>query len=117
MTSDDLDQYIRERGYLVDKVIGKDGQQYSVVKDFHIINGSLKGSVCNLGFLRPNTVPYLFPAAIHTFPALVEMNSGVPLCTQPSLLADGWQYWSRRFDRAPTPKSVWAHIQTIFGEV
>jgi len=60
---------------------------------------------------------HIVAAAIHTRPALVPMDMNGPLRTQASPLGWDWQYWSRRFDRAPTPQRLWAHILTILGEV
>jgi hypothetical protein len=37
--------------------------------------------------------------------------------TQASKLGPDWQYWSRRFDRPPTPQRLWTHILTVLTEV
>ena len=52
-----------------------------------------------------------------TKPALVPMNSSAPLATQASPLGPDWQYWSRRFDRTPIPRSIWTHVLTVFDQV
>lgn len=113
MTADDFEAYLRGLGHTVERVAGLDGGSYAVIQQFTLPDGALRGRVCDIAIRREEAVPYVPPAAIHTFPALVPMNTAEPLGTQPSGIGPGWQYWSRRFDRPPTPKALWAHILTI----
>ena len=117
MKPDDLDAHIRSLGSVVETITGADGAEYSVVRTFTIPHGSLAGQTCDIAIQRANAIPYVTPSAIHTYPALVAMDMGGPLKTQPSPVGDGWQYWSRRLDRPATPRTVWTHIVTILSEV
>jgi len=117
VTPNDLDDYLRKLGYKVEVIIGDNGVEYSVIYDVTISHGSLKGKVCDVGLQRPTEIPYVLPAAIHTRPHLLPMDSSAPYATQPGHIGSEWQYWSRRFERAPTPQNVWAHIKTVLGEV
>lgn len=113
MTADEFEDYLRNLDLNVEKILGDDGKQYSVVCDFELPKGSLSGLHCDIAIERIETVPYLPPAAIHTQPHLVPMNSGEPLKTMGSDIGKDWQYWSRRFDHRPNPKTLWAHILTV----
>jgi hypothetical protein len=117
MDADELEQHIRNLGYTVESVTGNDSHTYTVVRDFSPTSGSLAAKTFDVAFLRITALPYQFPAALHTRPILVEMNSGPPLATQGSGIGAEWQYWSRRYDRPNTPRGIWAHILTVFGEV
>ncbi len=117
MTADDLESYLSASLRLtVERITGADGQSYTMVRDFVIPRGSLRDRRCDVALLRVETVPYNVPAAIHTRPALVPMSSGAPLATQASGIGPDWQYWSRRFDRQPTPQAIWAHVVTVLTE-
>jgi len=117
MTADDLDAYLRALGMTVDVVADASGNTYSVAREVEIPNGSLAGRICDIAIQRLAATPYTVPAAIHTRPALVPMDMRGPLKTQASNLGDDWQYWSRRFDRAPTPQRIWAHVLSVLTEV
>jgi hypothetical protein len=78
-----------------------------VIRQVTITAGSLAGRACDVGLARCQSVPYVVAPAIHTRPALVPMDMSGPLHTQASALGPDWQYWSRRFDRPPTPQRVW----------
>ncbi|HEX3900135.1 MAG TPA: E2/UBC family protein [Mycobacteriales bacterium] len=117
MTDDDLVEFLRGLGLSIGSAQDPTGTPYIVVETFTIPSGSLAGRVCDIAIARSRSVPYIMPPAIHTKPALVPMNSSAPLATQGSPLGSGWQYWSRRFDRTPTPKSIWTHVLTIFDQV
>ena len=108
----DLEQYLRAAGQRVETLTGADQQVYMVVKDTELPHGGLQGKRCDIAILRTEAEPYVAPAAIHTYPALVPMVWQDPLKTQPSSIGPGWQYWSRRFDRPCTPQNLWAHILT-----
>lgn len=116
MTADDLDAYLRALGLTVEAAIGN-GVPYSVIREFTIPHGGLRGRVCDIALQRVTTVPYVPPAAIQTRPALVRMDSGEPLGTQTSPLGPDWQYWSRRFDHQATPHALWAHVLTVLCDL
>jgi hypothetical protein len=113
MTADDFEAYVRQTGHVVARVQGDDGLPYSVIRSVTIPIGALCGRTCDVAIRTDDAVPYLPPTAIHTLPALVPMDSGQPLATQPSPIGPGWQYWSRRYDRPPNPAALWAHILTV----
>jgi hypothetical protein len=117
MTDDDFAAYVHGLGFTVETAHDASGHPYIVIRDFTIPAGSLAGRTCDVALARCQSVPYVMAPAIHTRPALVPMDMNGPLRTQASPLGDGWQYWSRRFDRPPTPQRVWAHILTVLGEV
>lgn len=113
MTTDEFDQYLRGLGYSVEVITGMDDLPYSVVRDVHLPSGALKGRSCDVALHRTGATPFVPPSAIHTRPHLVPMNSGEPLKTLKSGIGPEWQYWSRRYDRPPTPKALWAHVLTV----
>ena len=114
MTADELDTFLAGLGLDVTAIVGaRDQQLYTVVAGFTIPHGGLAGRMCDIAIARSNAVPYVVPPAIHTRPALVPMSPGEPLGTQASPIGNDWQYWSRRFDRPPSPKAVWTHILTV----
>jgi hypothetical protein len=116
MTADDLETYLSELGMTVERANDVNGNEYSVVRDYRILHGGLAGKTCDVAIQRVSTTPYVPPAAIHTRPALVAMNTGEPLGTQASPLGTDWQYWSRRLDRTPTPQLVWTHVVTVLND-
>ncbi len=117
MTPDDLDSYLRGLGYDVEVITGADGHPYSAIRNVKLTRGSLAGTVCDLAIQRPTGDPYVMPSAIHPRPALVAMDTSGPLKTQSSGIGSDWQYWSRRYDRQPEPKTIWTHILSVLGEV
>ena len=116
MTIDDFDQYLQTIGLTVDVIQGEDGNPYSVVRDYELPKGSLRGRRCDIAIQRGEAVPFVPPAAIHTRPQLVPMSTGEPLNTMASGIGPDWQYWSRRYDHRPTPRDLWAHILTVLGD-
>lgn len=117
MTDQLLEEYLRGLGYAVETTQDSNGAPYMVVRAVTIPAGSLTGRVCDIALALCQTVPYVCPPAIHTRPALVPMDTVGPLKTQASNLGTDWQYWSRRFDRSPSPRRVWAHVLTVLSEV
>ena len=113
MTIDDFDTYLRTLGLTVEVIQGNDGSHYTVVCDYELPKGSLRGRRCDIAIQRHESIPFVVPAAIHTRPHLVPMSMKEPLKTQKSGIGTDWQYWSRRYDHRPTPKGLWAHILTI----
>jgi hypothetical protein len=117
VTDAELEGYLHGLGLTVETVQDPSGHPYIVVRNFVIPCGSLAERSCDVALARCRTIPYVVPPAIHTRPALVRMDMGGPLKTQASALGPDWQYWSRRFDRVPTPQAVWTHVLTIFSQV
>ena len=116
MTIDDFDNHLRGLGLTVAVIHGDDGSPYTVVRDYELPKGSLRGRRCDIAILRAEAVPFVPPAAIHTRPHLVPMSGEEPLKTMASGIGPDWQYWSRRYDHLPTPKGLWAHILTVLGD-
>ena len=117
ITAESLEEYLSSLGFPIELLSDPSGIQYTVIKSFEIPIGPLKGKICDVAIQRILTIPYTTPAAIHTRPHLVPMSPGVPLGTQPSSLGDDWQYWSRRYDKTPTPSGIWAHILGVLTRV
>ena len=116
MTADDLERYLAAIGLDVRRESDAQGAEYTIVESVEIPTGALRGKRCDVAIQRCETNPYVVPAAIHTKPALVAMNANEPVRTMASALGGQWQYWSRRYDHAPTPKRVWAHVLTVLGD-
>lgn len=114
MIVDELETYVRDLGYEVEPITGADGSVYIVIKDIVIAGGSLAGTHCEVAILRSSENPWVPAAALHVRPHLVPMGHHT---TQQSGIGPDWQYWSRRFDRVPTPKNIVAHVLTVLGEV
>lgn len=118
MTEEDLMQYLRGLGFTVEVAQDSNGVSYTVMRDVRVPNkGSLAGRVCDVALPRTNSVPYMVGASVHTQPSLVNMDTSGPLKTQASPLGTEWQYWSRRFDRTPSPQAIWTHVLTVLTEV
>lgn len=117
MTDDDLVMYLRGLGLEVEATQDSGHAPYIVVRDVTVTAGTLAGHVCDVALARCQSVPYMCPPAIHTRPVLVAMDMAGPLKTQASPLGAEWQYWSRRFDRVPSPQLIWTHVLSILTEV
>ena len=117
MNAEALEDYVRDLGYEVSLERDLSGTFYTVIHGVVIQRGSLRGRTCDVALARPASVPYAVASAIHTRPALVPMDMRGPLKTQPSPLGGDWQYWSRRYDHAPTPQQIWTHVLTVLGQV
>ncbi|WP_224112518.1 E2/UBC family protein [Mycobacterium avium] len=117
MTDDNLVEYLRGLGLSVEAMQDSGLAPYIVVRNVEVPQGTLAGRICDVAIARCPSVPYVCPPAIHTRPALVEMDMAGPLKTQASSLGAEWQYWSRRFDRAATPQLIWAHVLSVLSEV
>lgn len=113
MTADEFEAYLRGLGLSVETMTGADGGRYIAIMSFTIPTGGLAGRTCDVAVRREESVPYIPPAAIHTRPALLPMGTRN---TQGSPIGPDWQYWSRRFDRPPTPARLWTHILTVLTE-
>lgn len=113
MSVEDFEAYVKRKGYSVEVVTGADGNPYTVVRDVQLPHGALSGKRCDIAIYRDMSFPFLPAPAIHTRPALVPMDMRGPLRTQSSGIGPDWQYWSRRFDRRPEPRYLWAHIITV----
>ena len=98
-------------------MVQANGPSYTVIRGLEIPTGKLKGEFCDVALERISAVPFQVAAAIHTRPALVPMDWTEPLKTRVSDLGPEWQYWSRRFDRPPTPQNILAHVLTVLAAV
>lgn len=117
MTDNEIISYMKTIGWTVDTIVGADNLPCFVIRNYEITSGSLAGHVCDVAVQQTRTIPYIPPHAIHTKPALVRMDMNSSLRTKQSGIGTEWQYWSRVFNKASTPKSFVAHIATIFDEV
>lgn len=117
MTDELLEEHLRGLGLIVETTQDSAGCPFIVIRDVVVPAGSLVGQTCDIALARCRTTPYMCPPAVHTRPALVQMDMVGPLKTQESSLGIDWQYWSRRFDHSPSPQRVWAHILTVLSEV
>ncbi|MCY4616792.1 MAG: hypothetical protein OXC71_10440 [Chloroflexi bacterium] len=113
MTADDFEEHVRGLGLAVEVLRGEDGHNYSVVRDFELPSGALRGRRCDIAIQRVDGVPYVAPPAIHTRPHLVPMDEKEPLRTMKSEIGPDWLYWSRRYDHRATPRELWAHVLTV----
>lgn len=115
MTNEELEAHFQALGWQIERrSVG--AQTFIVVHDYAIPTGNLAGRSCDIAVERTTAVPYVAPPAIHTRPALVDMNVEA-FHTHPSPLGPDWQYWSRTVRNQPTPRNIVAHIATIFSEV
>lgn len=114
MVIDELEKYLTDVGVPFEIVQDPNGQPYLVMKGIEIAGGTLAGRACDVAVLRSTENPWVPQAALQVRPALVPMGQ---YNTQASPLGTEWQYWSRRFDRPPTPKSYLAHVYTVLAEV
>ena len=114
MNNQELEQYFVELGWDVGTIRGQDGLDYLVIRNYDIRAGVLRGRRVDVAIQKVHTVPYTPPPAIHTRPALVDMNR---FRTQASGIGPEWQYWSRLLKRQATPHIMETHIATIFSEV
>ena len=115
MTVDDLEDYVVDLdGFEVGRMVGADGQDYLVIRIAEIPGGSLAGRSCEVAVLRSREVPWVPQAALHVRPALLPMGQSN---TQASPVGPEWQYWSRRYDRVPTPRGFMTHVLTVLAGV
>jgi hypothetical protein len=110
----DLERHLLDIGYRVERLIGPDQQAYLVIIGVCVAGGSLAGKMCDVAILRSNENPWVPQAALQVRPVLLPMGEKN---TQASPLGSEWQYWSRRFDRIPTPRDFLMHILTVLSEV
>lgn len=113
MTSDDLEEYLRQRGYTVELLTALNGEVYIRIPDVEVPAGPNAGRICDVAIQRCTSTPYATPAAIHTKPCLYPKGTRA---IQESILGPDWAYWSRRLDRPPTPKNIITHIMTVLSE-
>ena len=117
MTIDDFDQYLQTIGLTVDVIQGEDGNPYSVVRDYELPKGSLRGRRCDLAIQRGEAVPFVPPAAIHTRPQLVPMSTGEPLNTYGQRHRPGLAVLEPALRPSPHAQgSVGAHPHRVRGQ-
>lgn len=114
MIIQDLESHLEKVGVSFEQIRDPNGQPYLLLKDLLITGGSLDGRICDVAVQRTTEDPWVPQAALQVRPILITMGQHN---TQASPLGEGWQYWSRRFDRPPTPQSYLAHVYTVLGEV
>lgn len=114
MTIDELEQHLVSVGHAIAQSTGADGSPYVIIKAVPISAGSHAGKSCDVGIMRSTANPWVPQSAVHVRPHLVAMGTA---SSQASPLGSDWQYLSRRFDKAPTPKAFLAHILTVLGEL
>ncbi len=107
MEQSELDAYIRSLGFDLEVVQDTAGASYTAVRKVQITSGALAGKTCDVALPRVGANPYSVASSIHVSPALVPMNSQ---SSQASPLGADWQYLSRRFDFAPSPKKIWVWV-------
>lgn len=113
MIFSDLETHLAEIGQPIDQLeVG--GQSYLVMRDLRIPCGSHADQRCEVAIRRTNDNPWLPEAKIHVRPHLTPMGQNA---SQNSELGSEWQYLSRRFDPPPTPRTFYAHILTVIGEL
>lgn len=112
MTADEFEQHARTTGLVVERLIAGD-QEYIHLANLRIAGGSHDGTDCAVAILRTTEVPWAPQAAVHVRPHLVPMGQ---LSSQASPIGEDWQYLSRRFDKAGTPKNFMAHILKVLAE-
>lgn len=114
MTIEELEAYLAPK-YELEKLTAGNGQEYLVIKAISIPpGGALASKICDVAVLRSNENPWVPQAALQVRPPLVPMGQHN---TQASPLGPEWQYWSRRFDKVPTPRAFLAHVLTILAAV
>ena len=113
MTIEDLEEYLATR-YKLEKLTADNRQVYLVIRAISIAGGTLAGKTCDVAVLRSTENPWVPQAALQVRPPLVPMGQHN---TQASPLGHEWQYWSRRFDKVPTPRAFLAHVLTVLAEV
>jgi hypothetical protein len=113
MTLSDLEQYLMKIGLRTDDLTVA-GQSYLVITGVRIPRGSHEGQLCEVAVRRTSDNPWLPEAKLHVRPHLAPTGQRNTL---QSPLGTEWQYLSRRFDRAPTARSFFAHILTVLGEM
>lgn len=113
MQAGDFEKHLSMSGFAFEAASVNAGT-YLVIKDVKIGGGSHAGKTCDVGIKRTAENPWVPESAVHVRPHLVQMGQ---VASQGSPLGTDWQYLSRRFDRAPSPKSFLAHILTVLAEL
>ena len=109
----DLEDYLNSIRQPTD-TLEAGGQSYLVIKQVRIPCGTHAGELCDVALRRTSDNPWLPEAKIHVQPHLTPMGQNA---SQNSELGADWQYLSRRFDPPPAPRTFWAHILTVLGEL
>lgn len=94
------------------KAVGSDN--YFVISGVTISCGANAGKTCDVAIKQSTANPWVPESAVHVRPHLVPMGQR---SSQGSPLGGDWQYLSRRFERVPTPRNLYAHILTVLGEL
>jgi len=113
MLVDDFELHASAAGLVVGRLTVSD-QTYLHLKGIRIVGGTHDGKECEVAILRTTESPWVPQAAVHVRPHLVTMGQA---CSQASPVGTDWQYLSRRFDKAPSPRGFLAHIFTVLAEL
>jgi hypothetical protein len=113
MTFDEFERHLASTGHALEPAKGGE-DSFLIIKAVAVPTGSRAGKACDVGILRSTANPWVPQAAVHVRPHLVKMGQA---SSQASPLGAEWQYFSRRFDKVPTPKAFLAHILTVLGEL
>lgn len=113
MTIEEFESHLRASSYQLDSVTAS-GANFVIIKAVQIAGGSRAGTTCEIGIIRQPGNPWVPHPSVHVRPHLVPMGQRN---SQNSQLGADWQYFSRRFDKAPTPKNFLSHILTVLAEL
>lgn len=114
MQFSDFESHLATTGYPTEKRRGNKGGEYLVIRNVTISGGTQDGRSCDVGILRTDGNPWVPQAALHVCPQLVTMGQAA---SQASELGPDWQYLSRRYGRAATPREFFTHILTVLGQL
>lgn len=120
---DRLIQELKDEGYELELMKGRDNQDFVVIQSFLIPVGQFKGKVVDLGIPAPNDYGRSVGASIHlrSVPHLLDMKDTIPAKRNiiASPLGEEWRYWSHRFtcDPANTTRSLLSQINRVFRDV
>jgi len=88
-------------GFDVQELTAPGGEKFAVLTPFKVAVGRFADRVIDLGLQATADFPRTVASAIHVraTPKLYETGDSVPNVRniQPSVLGDGWQYWSHNF--------------------
>lgn len=113
MIISEMESHLSGAGYAFE-TINATGGDYLVIQKVEIAGGPHAGKICDIAVKRTAENPWVPDSCIHVRPHLVPMGQRA---SQPSPIGADWQYLSRRFDRAPSPKAFLAHLLTVVGEL
>lgn len=111
---------LRELGYQVELVAGKNDQQFAVISDFVVPLGHFEGCKIDLGLPATKDFPNTVGSSIHIrcAPQLYEITDSVPSVRniKESDLGGEWRYWSINFgwSEERTARRLISQINGVF---